>query len=49
MEINNTTTTKNNEDFAKDVAAAIKWKPLLNSSETCVTAIDIVVTLTEDI
>jgi len=37
---------KNNQDLAKDVAAAIKWEPLMSGTDIHVTALDGVVTLT---
>jgi osmotically-inducible protein OsmY len=37
---------KNNKNLANDVAAAIKWEPLMNDTEIHVTAINGVVTLT---
>ncbi|MBB6130687.1 BON domain-containing protein [Mucilaginibacter lappiensis] len=37
---------KNNQELAKDVAAAIKWEPIMSGTDIHVTAIDGVVTLT---
>jgi len=46
LEINPITIMKNNQELARDAAAAIQWEPLMKGTEIHVTAIDGVITLT---